>query len=249
MRMIEGRDLTRWMLSGAVVLLAHAGAAAALINWPVQHEGEPTAALVIELAAIPAAPETPQTEAPPDPIIQEMAPEPPPPEEVAELRPEEPPPDPPPPEEPPPPPDAIALEPPPPVKEEPPPPPPKPKQAVTTAPKPQKRIAPVAAAPAQGMPTESMSTALPTWRSALGAHIQRHLRYPSGGRDDGVAFVAFTVDRSGNVLSARLARSAGDGALDDEAVACVRRAAPMPRPPEGMSGGSFSLVVPVRFHR
>lgn len=238
---IGSGDWMRWAASGAIVLLAHAGATAALINWPAPAEGEPTAALVIELAAIPAAQELPQTEAPPDPVIQEMQPEPPPPEQVAEIPPPE---DPPP--EPPPPPEAVAIEPPSPPPEKKP--PPKPKAVATTAPKPQQRIAAVAAAPAQGMPTESLSTALPTWRGALNAHIQRHLRYPPGLREQGTSYVAFSMDRSGNVLSARIARSSGESAFDAEAVATVHRAQPLPRPPDGLPGGSFNFTIPVRFH-
>ncbi|WP_245257031.1 energy transducer TonB [Nitrobacter sp. Nb-311A] len=71
---------------------------------------------------------------------------------------------------------------------------------------------------------------------------------PSGA-GAGVATVAFTIDRSGRVLSARLVRSAGDGMLDAEAVSLPRRASPVPAPPPNIGGGSITLAVPIRFNR
>ena len=239
---IDKSDWMRWAASGAIVLLAHAGATAALINWPPPAEGEPAAALVIELAALPAAPETPEIKTPPDPVIKEMQPEPPPPEEVAEI----PPPEEPPPPEPPPPPEAVAIEPPPPPEKKLP--PPKPKAVATTAPKPQKRVAAVAVAPSQGMPTESLSNLRSSWHSRLSAQIQRNLRVPPAQSQQGVfvASIGFVVDRNGNVSGARVARGSGLASVDEAAVAAVRRAQPLPPPPPEMPGGPFDLVLPVR---
>jgi protein TonB len=61
--------------------------------------------------------------------------------------------------------------------------------------------------------------------------------------------VAFSIDRAGRVLSARLAGSSGHPALDEEAVSMIRRASPVPAPPAGFGGGTVSLAVPVRFSR
>ena len=81
------------------------------------------------------------------------------------------------------------------------------------------------------------------------AHLNRHKRFPSGAAGTGVATVAFTIDRSGRVLSARLVRSAGDAALDAEAASLPRRASPVPAPPPDVGGGSITLAVPIRFNR
>jgi protein TonB len=59
--------------------------------------------------------------------------------------------------------------------------------------------------------------------------------------------VTFTIDREGHVLSAKLARSAGSEALDDEAVAMIRRAEPLPAVPPEIPGQSVTLTVPVSF--
>jgi protein TonB len=56
--------------------------------------------------------------------------------------------------------------------------------------------------------------------------------------------VRFTIDERGNVLSASLARSSGFAELDQEVVALVRRASPVPAPPPG---ANRSITAPVRF--
>jgi TonB family protein len=60
------------------------------------------------------------------------------------------------------------------------------------------------------------------------AHLNRYKRYPSGAASTGTASVAFTIARSGQVLSARLIGSSGNPALDAEAVSLPRRASPVP---------------------
>lgn len=100
------------------------------------------------------------------------------------------------------------------------------------------------AAPIAGI---SSSVSPATWRSMIVALLNRHKRMPAGG-GRGTATVAFIVERSGRVLSARLARSSGDGALDAEAVALTRRISPLPAPPANVgNGGNILLAVPVRF--
>ena len=79
------------------------------------------------------------------------------------------------------------------------------------------------------------------------AHLNRHKRFPPGG-GRGTASVAFSIDRAGRVLSARLVRSSGDATLDQEAVALARRASPVPPPPPNVgNGGNVLLAVPIRF--
>ncbi|QUS40508.1 energy transducer TonB [Tardiphaga alba] len=104
-----------------------------------------------------------------------------------------------------------------------------------------------AAINAAAMAGTSSSVSPSTWRSMIMAHLNRHKRATNGGAR-GTAVVAFTIDRSGRVLSARLAGSSGDAGLDQEAVAIARRASPVPAPPANVgSGGSILLSVPVRF--
>jgi len=100
-------------------------------------------------------------------------------------------------------------------------------------------------APAAGNARVSPS-ALASWKGDLMAHLNRYKRYPAGSSSEGTTVVSFSIDRSGAVTSARLARSSGDRALDDEAVSLPRRASPLPKPPEGVAR-SIALSVPIHF--
>jgi protein TonB len=91
------------------------------------------------------------------------------------------------------------------------------------------------------------AAALASWKSELMAQLNRNKRYPSGASSTGTATVAFSINRSGQVTSTRLAHSSGDHALDQEAVSLPKRASPLPKPPDGVGAGSIALTVPIRF--
>lgn len=268
--------VTRWTLAAAFVMAVHGGVALAIAYWPqpASPAGEPPAAILIELAPEIAAPEVPpqevavgvQQEATADSTpteseeeVEEELPEPEPlaeapteplEEEIPELpeiktaeavievpthepepqdeekeKPEEP---------------EKKVE----KKKT----KPKRKSAAQTAAAPRPVDAARArtnAAPSAGMGS-SMSIA--TWRGSVVAHLNRRKRHP-GGAARGTASVAFTINRSGQVLSARLIRSSGNPTLDQEAVSLARRASPVPRPPANIGKASITLTVPVRFGR
>ncbi|MFD1982291.1 TonB family protein [Mesorhizobium newzealandense] len=103
------------------------------------------------------------------------------------------------------------------------------------------------AAPKAAEPT-SRSGDSSKWDSRLGAWIKRHTRYPSSAKARGVEgkpYVAFTVDSSGRVLSARLTRSSGDADLDRAALA-VLQGATVPAPPPEL-GARQSRTAPFVF--
>jgi len=105
--------------------------------------------------------------------------------------------------------------------------------------------APRAAAPQSHRGASSMSPQ--KWQSRLLAHLERRKRYPASAkrkRLEGTAQVRFTIDDSGNVQSVALAGSSGVPEFDEEVVAMVRRASPVPPPPPGVNR---TIVVPVRF--
>jgi periplasmic protein TonB len=123
----------------------------------------------------------------------------------------------------------------------------KPKHRETTAP--PSSIAArsnTAAAPSAGSGA-SPSVSPATWKSELVAHLNRYKRYPSGAASTGTASVAFTIARSGKVLSARLIGSSGNPALDAEAISLPRRASPVPAPPPDFGGAILTLTVPIHF--
>lgn len=80
------------------------------------------------------------------------------------------------------------------------------------------------------------------------AHLERHKRYPPQAHgEQGIASVAFTIDREGRASGIRIVRSSGSAALDDETLATIRRAQPLPVPPNGILDAELSFIVPIRY--
>lgn len=270
-----------WLVCGALVLVVHGGALAYMLREPPIVAAEEPAAIMIELAEMPVAPEAEPTEAPPGPemmeapdkIEEEVPPDP-----LAEAE-DVPPPEPMPEQEdplpevaespapdievplPPPPPLAAELTPPekkPDPPKERPKPKPKPKQREKSdkPPAPRTAAAPALdaarsdriAAPSAGA-TSSSSRSPANWRSRLMGHLNRFKRFPAGENGTGKARVAFAINRSGQVLGVRLVGSSGNASFDQEAVAMVRRASPVPPPPPDVPGGTINFTVPVDFTR
>ncbi len=86
---------------------------------------------------------------------------------------------------------------------------------------------------------------LEAWRGKVLAHLNSSKRGISNGA--GMATVAFKIDRSGKVTSAKVVTSSGNKLLDAEAVALTQRASPVPPPPADVAGSSLYLKVPIRF--
>ena len=113
---------------------------------------------------------------------------------------------------------------------------------------PQSEAAPPApvspASPSRASPSQNVSR----WQQALVARLDRFKRYPAQAHGaEGVASLAFTIDRKGKVLSSQIATSSGSAVLDAEALALVKRAAPFPPPPAEVAETDLSFVVPIRF--
>jgi periplasmic protein TonB len=253
-------DLRRWMVSAAIVVLAHGAIAATVVNWRDTIEpAEPAAAIVIEFAPLPVAPPTPRTEIAPGPeqVMSQASPERPveqieekqqkTEEKVASRPVEEPPPE----IKPAPNPD-VALEPPhqevtSPQRQE-----PRTQAPTTSAPQAlPEQTAALPAAPAQGRITPNTSNAVPTWKTQIVALLERNKRYPESAQShhqQGIAQVFFSLDRQGRVIDSRIVRSSGTSALDEEALALLRRAQPFPPPPPELSGSRVDLTVPIRFN-
>ena len=88
-----------------------------------------------------------------------------------------------------------------------------------------------------------------TWRGAIGVHLGKSRRYPAEARDrglQGTATVRVSIDGEGRVLGRELVKGSGQPLLDQEALAMVLRAQPLPRPPATLAT-PIILTVPVRF--
>jgi len=64
----------------------------------------------------------------------------------------------------------------------------------------------------------------------------------------GIATLAFSIDRRGGVHHARIARSSGSSLLDNETMAMLERAAPLPPPPPEIAGAEIPIEVPIRYN-
>ena len=233
--------MSRWVLCVGFALMVHAAGAAVLLSpWGKPYDDVASApAIVVELAPLAVAPETTPTEIAPGPQQMEAAAE-----QIKEEPPRE--------HEP----EVTASVTPAPQVEAPQEPMPEPKRETvprresapaTSAPSPAQRRGQRAAAPSPA--AAAQSAALPSWRSALAAQLERSKRYPAdaaGAR--GVAVLAFNIDRQGRVHQARIAKSSGSSALDRETLALAARAQPLPPPPAELSGAQIPIAVPLRYN-
>jgi|SRR5665213_683816 len=235
-------ETLRWGLCFTLALGFHAaGAAALLAHWSEDSDLVANAPVVmIELAALPVAPDLTPTEVPPDTVLsKEAEPEPESPKPIEKVE--------------------IPLAPQAEMEMVPPPKPlekkvekkPKQKQAsVNSAPSTAEQRADRAAAPSPGASSHNPN-ALPNWKSELVARLERAKRYPAEAQsrgEQGVSQLAFSVDRSGGVHNARIVRSSGSSTLDSETLALVERAAPLPPPPPEVAGGQIAISVPIRYN-
>jgi protein TonB len=90
------------------------------------------------------------------------------------------------------------------------------------------------------------------WQTKIAAHVQRFQRYPAAARardETGVAKVFFIIDREGRLVQSGIAKSSGSAALDQEALAALARATPMPRPPDQATDAELIIDMPMAFNR
>lgn len=247
----------RWLGSVALLLVVCSAVAVGL-QWQPRAAVPPllpAAAMMVVLAPLPQSPAEPSAQ-PPGPQ-QVEAPVPTPPEPDIVLDPEplpepllEPVPEPLP--EPPPQPAEVSL----PTSAT----PPKPRREIasehppasaSTAP-PSQDTAPVevAAAPDDGALSKAAATARMSFQQSLLVHLERHKRYPRAAqmrRQQGLPYVRFIMDREGTVLTASLEQGSGHTLLDEEALALLARAQPLPRLPDDIVASTLEVVVPVEF--
>ena len=244
-------ELLRWSLAAAIVLAAHAGLMASyLLLRSVQSEGaQDVPAIMVDLAPVPESPESRMDIAPGPEVIEEK-PQPqveavqqPEPDPVVEPSPAENPEV------------VLKIEPPKPEVQQESKPEVKPdersvqetvnRSLVQTAPVKTDRVAPTPAAPRLGTSSQANSV---IWLGQLMAHLNRFKQYPAAARGaQGIVTVTFTMDRKGRVLEKTVSKSSGSAALDEEALAMLSRAQPLPPFPSGMEGETRSFNAPIRF--
>jgi protein TonB len=235
-------DALRWGLCLSLALSLHAAGAALLLPWNESFDEAANAPVImIELSEVPVAPDVTPTQLPPGPPQPEIRPqsEPQKPIEKADIKLER----------------AKEAElpaTPPPTPNE------KPKEkklkerlaSLASAPSTADQRAERAAAHAPGTASHNPN-AVPSWKSALVARLERYKRYPADEQSRGeprVVRLAFSVDRSGGVHRPHILRGSGSSSFDRETLALVERAAPMPPPPPEIAGAQIPIEVPIRYH-
>jgi len=104
-----------------------------------------------------------------------------------------------------------------------------------------------AAASAGGRPAKGL---LSSYAGRLSAHLRAFRSYPAAAaarRLSGRAVVQVTIDASGRVLSARVFRSSGHGALDQAALASARSASPFPPIPKDLGISRYTFEAPLLY--
>ncbi len=183
----------------------------------------------------------------------EPPPPPPPPPEPEPPKPEPPKPQPrkitpPPVKLPPPPPEERAISPPPPAA-----PPP---QVIAAAPEKVAEptfVAPQPPPPEPEKPREpppDIDADLGKYGSLLAREFAKHKQYPRIAQMrgwQGTVRVRLEVDANGTVTSSTVSESSGYEALDKQALEMVKKASPLPMPPEALRHRPFTVTVPVLF--
>src|SRR4030081_2123371 len=106
---------------------------------------------------------------------------------------------------------------------------------------------PRSVAPAQGT-GESAQRARVTWQKELIAHLDKHKRYPAQrSQKSAEILVSFALDRMGHVLSTRIVKGSGGRAVDEAALAMVRKSDPVPPPPPLIADEGLNFTLPVIF--
>jgi protein TonB len=220
----DTRDAARWTTSLVLVLAIYGAIAVAVLTMKVvmQPMTMPPAVVMLDLQPLPPTPVvTPP--APPE-VVK-------PPEPLPEVKPE------------------VVL----PIPK------PKPKpvirKPIETPPEPPRLAPPQVETPPQPAPmaapqVEAPPNPLPKFESLLVAHLERNKRYPRYSQirhEQGTVKLRFTMDRTGRVLAAQIVGGSGYPALDEEVLAMIHRAEPLPAFPPEMTQSQLELIVPIRF--
>ena len=219
------RDLFRWVVAAAIVVAIHAVVAGYFLAWQQPDTiGDDSEIVTVELAPIDSTPDAVARDDAPSPeTMVESAPVPEPPKEKPreEMKVEQPP-------------DETPS--PVPIPDV------KPPEKVENSPPP----APVTAQQVKG----GAPHIEPSWQTSLVRQLQRFKRYPAGSQarnEQGVVLLSFSLDRAGHVLAHSIAKSSGYADLDNEVMAMIMRAEPLPPFPASMPQPRLDLTVPIRF--
>lgn len=97
---------------------------------------------------------------------------------------------------------------------------------------------------------EDSQTITMRYTDMIRQRIQEVLIYPASARKDGIegqAYIKFTIDKYGNVLSVMLVCSSGSGLLDEAALNAIYHASPFPHIPDALCKERMTFMQGLTF--
>lgn len=95
-----------------------------------------------------------------------------------------------------------------------------------------------------------VGTVRPDYITKLRYWLEKHKTYPRKAKrrhQEGVVVLSFTVSRDGRVTNYRVKQKSGYKALDQETLAMLERAQPLPKFPTEMKEDKLHLTLPIQF--
>jgi protein TonB len=231
----ERSGISRWVAAAAMIVALHVALIASVVFWYARRQAVPTIAPAVEVSLAPVDAASPEVQ------TQDVAVGPPMQQAVAQPK-----------EQP-----KVEQN----VEQIEQPPTPQQKAEVTlpdTNPKEVEKPKPEAIPPApetRALPknervAQFSQAASNAYMALLLGHLERFKRYPASAHGAaGKVLVKFEIDREGRVIGVDVAQSSGNEALDQEAVAIVRRASPFPPFPAAKPGAQDTYTWPATFYR
>ena len=113
------------------------------------------------------------------------------------------------------------------------------------------RVEPPVVAPQPKAVDESRErTLIEQYRQTISARIKQYEEYPLVAKRrqwQGTTVVQLRLTAEGKVADISVVEKSGYEILDEAAVKMIRRASPLPLPPEGLRGRDHTVLVPIRF--
>lgn len=102
----------------------------------------------------------------------------------------------------------------------------------------------------RGPSEQDIENARGNYGSLLSREFAKYKQYPRLAQMrgwQGTVKVELHIDAAGNIRSSSVIESSNYEVLDKQALEMVRKATPLPQPPEALRGREFTIIVPINF--
>lgn len=111
-------------------------------------------------------------------------------------------------------------------------------------------VVPVATPTPRETDGDAIANARNNYRKLLSAEFARYKKYPQVAQMrgwQGTVLIQLQVDAEGHASNPVISQSSGKEMLDNQALESVKKALPLPLPPEILRGKPFPITVPIAF--